>query len=147
MVYSACFTLCFWFLFPDKWNAVLIGRKTWESLAPSHQPLSGRLNIVISRSLKWVNWWPFHHLLCLLKSYKMINASYIYFNPLTPRVKQGERKCCNFCACPRWWNPLMSSFKLNPLCSFLFGFLSNFHIGHMIATSIHQDRSLRFNSQ
>lgn len=36
----------------DKWNAVLLGRKTWESLGASNQPLIGRLNIVISKSLK-----------------------------------------------------------------------------------------------
>lgn len=35
-----------------KWNAVLMGRKTWESLDPTQQPLPGRLNIVISNTLK-----------------------------------------------------------------------------------------------
>lgn len=35
-----------------KWNAVLMGRRTWESLEPSQQPLPGRLNIIISKSLK-----------------------------------------------------------------------------------------------
>ncbi|KAL9985500.1 hypothetical protein ACROYT_G007914 [Oculina patagonica] len=35
-----------------KWNAVLMGRKTWESLDPTEQPLPGRLNIVISNTLK-----------------------------------------------------------------------------------------------
>ena len=39
-------------VFLDKWNAVLLGRKTWESLGASNQPLTGRLNIVISKSLK-----------------------------------------------------------------------------------------------
>ena len=40
------------FSFKGKWNGVLLGRKTWESLDSSQQPLPGRLNIVISKSLK-----------------------------------------------------------------------------------------------
>lgn len=36
-----------------KWNAVLLGRKTWESVDSSERrPLPGRLNIVISRTLQ-----------------------------------------------------------------------------------------------
>ncbi|KAJ7393964.1 hypothetical protein OS493_003633 [Desmophyllum pertusum] len=35
-----------------KWNAVLMGRKTWESLDVTERPLPGRLNIVISNTLK-----------------------------------------------------------------------------------------------
>lgn len=35
-----------------KWNAILMGRKTWESLDVTNQPLPGRLNIVISKTLK-----------------------------------------------------------------------------------------------
>ncbi|KAF3938312.1 hypothetical protein ABW19_dt0208686 [Dactylella cylindrospora] len=31
-------------------NAVIMGRKTWESLPPKYRPLPGRINIVVSRS-------------------------------------------------------------------------------------------------
>jgi len=34
---------------PPTLNAVLIGRKTWESIPPRFRPLSGRINVVISR--------------------------------------------------------------------------------------------------
>lgn len=33
-----------------KRNAVLMGRKTWESIPPKRRPLRGRLNIVLSRT-------------------------------------------------------------------------------------------------
>ncbi|CAI2318626.1 unnamed protein product [Caenorhabditis sp. 36 PRJEB53466] len=36
---------------PAKRNAVLMGRKCWESIPESRRPLSGRLNIVLSRQL------------------------------------------------------------------------------------------------
>ena len=35
---------------PEGCNAVIMGRKTWESIPPSLRPLSGRVNIVLSRS-------------------------------------------------------------------------------------------------
>ena len=35
---------------PEARNAVIMGRKTWDSIPPKFRPLKGRLNIVISRS-------------------------------------------------------------------------------------------------
>jgi dihydrofolate reductase/thymidylate synthase len=37
---------------PSKKNAVLMGRKTWESLPPAFAPLPGRLNAVLTRQKK-----------------------------------------------------------------------------------------------
>ena len=34
-------------------NAVIMGRKTWDSLPKKYKPLSGRLNIVMSRNSEW----------------------------------------------------------------------------------------------
>ncbi|KAJ1311093.1 hypothetical protein OPQ81_009596 [Rhizoctonia solani] len=36
-------------------NAVVMGRKTWESIPPQYRPLKGRLNIVISSSIASVD--------------------------------------------------------------------------------------------
>ena len=35
---------------PEKKNAVLMGRKTWESIPIRNRPLPGRLNVVLTRS-------------------------------------------------------------------------------------------------
>jgi len=35
---------------PGKKNAIVMGRKTWESIPLQYRPLSGRLNIVLTRS-------------------------------------------------------------------------------------------------
>lgn len=37
----------------DGFNAVVMGRKTWESLPNGFRPLPERLNIVMSRDTKW----------------------------------------------------------------------------------------------
>jgi len=37
---------------PKTINAVVMGRKTWDSIPPKFRPLKGRLNVVISRSMK-----------------------------------------------------------------------------------------------
>ncbi|KAL1140723.1 hypothetical protein AAG570_000653 [Ranatra chinensis] len=35
-----------------KKNAVIMGRKTWESIPAKYRPLEGRLNIILSKSMK-----------------------------------------------------------------------------------------------
>ena len=37
----------------DGYNAVIMGRKTWDSLPNSFQPLPERVNIVMSRDIGW----------------------------------------------------------------------------------------------
>jgi dihydrofolate reductase len=38
---------------PAKRNAVVMGRKTWETIPPRWRPLPGRLNIVVSRRVDY----------------------------------------------------------------------------------------------
>ena len=35
---------------PAKQNAVIMGRRTWDSIPPKYRPLPGRRNIVVSRT-------------------------------------------------------------------------------------------------
>ena len=37
----------------DGFNAVIMGRKTWDSLPEAYRPLPERLNIVMSRDTGW----------------------------------------------------------------------------------------------
>uniref|UniRef100_A0A7C9AP44 dihydrofolate reductase n=1 Tax=Opuntia streptacantha TaxID=393608 RepID=A0A7C9AP44_OPUST len=39
---------------PEKKNAVIMGRKTWESIPLKNRPLPGRLNVVLTRSNDFV---------------------------------------------------------------------------------------------
>ncbi len=39
----------------DGFNAVIMGRKTWDSLPDSFRPLPERINIVMSRDINWTH--------------------------------------------------------------------------------------------
>lgn len=47
----------------NKQNAVIMGRRTWESIPPKFRPLSGRKNYILTRdeSFQWADW-VFHSL-------------------------------------------------------------------------------------
>lgn len=57
-----------------KWNAVLFGRKTWEGIDISQRPFPGRLNIVISKSLKTPPRGSHHVCDSVLSAVKMLSA-------------------------------------------------------------------------
>lgn len=38
---------------PEVLNAVIMGRKTWESIPPAHRPLKGRINIVLTSNANY----------------------------------------------------------------------------------------------
>ncbi|CAH1403747.1 unnamed protein product [Nezara viridula] len=38
---------------PEKKNAVIMGRKTWESIPPKFKPLSNRQNVIISKTMNF----------------------------------------------------------------------------------------------
>ena len=39
----------------SKKNAVIMGRKTWQSIPLSRRPLVSRFNIILSRQANWYN--------------------------------------------------------------------------------------------
>ena len=42
-----------WFSSIGKQNAVIMGRKTWESIPEKYRPLPHRLNILLSKNLRY----------------------------------------------------------------------------------------------
>ena len=59
---------------PDesKLNALIMGRNTWQSIPYTYRPLSGRLNIVLSRNKLELPWW--------VLSFNNLNAAVEYCN-------------------------------------------------------------------
>ena len=57
MAFTCCITtskiVFFWFSLIGKQNAVIMGRKTWESIPEKYRPLPHRLNIMLSKNLRY----------------------------------------------------------------------------------------------
>lgn len=62
----------------NKRNAVIMGRKTWESIPHKFRPLPFRLNIIISRSFdRW----------------NVVNSDTIFTNSLVKSINELKKKC------------------------------------------------------
>ncbi len=59
-------------------NAVIVGRRTWESIPSKYRPLPGRLNIVLTRNAVDLDAWPSLSLYAALKKAKQWNCEDIW---------------------------------------------------------------------